>query len=124
MAKKKRLSGAQWRKLCEQGLTSNKVGRPRGSVRMHQLYQDITNGLFEKDPDWPYWKDWPRDARSIAWQLSRQGDFAKPRLICALRKHWPERYAPVSDETLNRYIGELLSFIWEGGEYLYRKFPI
>ena len=90
---------------------------------MLQLYQDIVDGLWEKDPDWPYWPDWPRDARSIAWQLSRHGDLYTPRLIDALRKHWPERYGRLKDETLSRYIGALLPFIWEGGEYLYRKFP-
>jgi hypothetical protein len=121
---KKCLSGAQWSKRKKQGLTSNRPGRPSGSVRMHQLYQDLTHGLFEKDPNWPGFSEVVAGERfSIAWQLSRHGDFDMDRLIRALRKHWPGRYSHLKDETLKRYIGALLPFIWKGGEYSYRPFP-
>jgi hypothetical protein len=113
---KKRLSGAQWRKRQKQGLTSNKRGRPRGSVRMLQLYQDIANGLWEKDPDWPYWPDWyARDRFTTDFLLSRYGDLERSRLIAVLRKHWPERYEHLSDKTLSRYIGAVLTRYVEGG---------
>jgi hypothetical protein len=91
---------------------------------MLQLYQDIANGLWEKDPAWPYCPDWyTRDRCTVDFLLSRHGDLEKSRLIRALRKHWPERYGHLSDKTLSRYIGAVLPAMWTGGEYLYRKFP-
>jgi hypothetical protein len=91
---------------------------------MLQLYQDIVDGLFRVDPNWPYWPlELRRSHYPIDWPLSRHGDFERGRLIAALRRYWPERYDRLSDKTLSRYIGALLPTIWEGGEYLYRDFP-
>src|SRR5262249_3355872 len=69
------------------------------------------HGLWE-DPDWP---KWPDDGRliSVSWLLSPQGDLSRQRLLCVLRKRWPDRYAHLSDSTLNRYIGAILPGIFD-----------
>jgi hypothetical protein len=104
MAKKKK-SGWQRRQLLKQGMKPNKVGRPPGSVRMHQLTLDVVDGVF-RIPDFPNWP--PEQRGSVAWLLSPQGDFARHRLIEKLKEEWPERYGNISYEMLSRYVAAVL----------------
>jgi hypothetical protein len=106
--KKKKLSGWQRRKQLKQGIKPNRVGRPQSSVKTTgKLHLDIMHNLW-LDPEFPYLPDWPRDRFSMHWQLSdKASDFARSRLIPALRKLDRKGYAKYNDKTLSRYIGEL-----------------
>jgi hypothetical protein len=57
---------------------------------------------------------WPQDTKSIvSYLLSPEGVLWRPRLMDLLRKYLPERYANISDATLNRYIGKALGASWK-----------
>jgi hypothetical protein len=110
---KKKPSGARRLKLLKQGVPPNKRGRPRGSERMRDIYQDIIYELWQISPDWPHWPpEWRNSKYAVDWLLSPHGDLTADRLIAALRKNWPERYKRLSDKTMRRLVGAVLSAIW------------
>jgi hypothetical protein len=111
--RKKRLSGAQWRKRQRQGLTSNRRGP--AANRERQLYLDIAHELW-LDPDFPNWSDGSPLTMTgdevVSWLLSPRGALARGRLMDTLRERWPERYATLNDATLSRYIGAVIHRMW------------